>query len=887
MATKSRYSPDYKSDVAAAPASDISSANLNDDLMNKLQKEMQDVVEKMQEMKLEIEGLKEENVMLKMGKDFGESKPIKGYDPKSSEKPEPYDCDPQGFIKWSMLFKASMCGMDGRWKGILNSIEEFGRKKMKKEDFEEIERKLQIDEEVRASLFLNLLQYTKGNAHAITTDGGEAGAYESYRYIFAKGKNNTVVTTMLKKKKVNNPEPAKTVADVEKKLGEWKADIRALKELGDKAALSNDQLVTTLIGMLPNSIVDYLITKHDILKDEYDDVEETLYDYLARIDIKEESKKKLPIGAVGTPGVEEAEPDSEDWEYGVPYYDPDWNQWLCTTTERHPKRARSEEELHDGKGPGPHGDQLSAGGKGDTKGKGKGKKGKGKGTGPKGGCHECGGDHYVRECPIRKGKTKGKGKHWSAVPKNTWNSWYPGPSPATWKGWWPGTGGKGQKAEKGKSGMAAPFIPGPGCNLVFPPLGAVQSQEQQQQTWEQAWPAQEWPVQSNIHAGWLGLGRVTKQSETSHKNDPAEECCEKKSVPFETKVSKLEENIGFIEVVSKKKKKVFKKSEIFDDMLHKAISFSKESEKHKVLSKNMFGGLDDEEIPVTSKPKVENAPTHTEKDEKDSEKHKGFSKQSFGDFDEAENHKTHKPKAKQFSILRENGERKFANVRNRLGGLDDEWENAGIQVPCAGFSMLECKICAQDMWPSEAPRWNEQLKAGNARVGMLTKEATAVAADTLGDAPNLSACTSNNAGWTCISLAVDSGACDNVIDMDDLPGYADFVRETMASKNGINFVSASGDPIPNFGEVKVPMFTREGTCRGMTFQAAGVAKPLGSVKRMIMTGHIVVFDSDGSYIMNKATKELNALREEDGNFMLDLWIPPPEVARSMGFVGLP
>ena len=124
-------------------------------------------------------------------------------------------------------------------------------------------------------------------------------------------------------------------------------------------------------------------------------------------------------------------------------------------------------------------------------------------------------------------------------------------------------------------------------------------------------------------------------------------------------------------MVSKKKKKVFKKSAIFEDMLHKAISFSKESEKHKVLSKNMFGGLGDEENPVTSKPKVENAPTHTEKDEKDSEKHKGFSKQSFGDFDEAENHIKHKPKSKQFSFLRENDERKFANVRNRLGGLDD------------------------------------------------------------------------------------------------------------------------------------------------------------------------------------------------------------------------
>ena len=61
----------------------------------------------------------------------------------------------------------------------------------------------------------------------------------------------------------------------------------------------------------------------------------------------------------------------------------------------------------------------------------------------------------------------------------------------------------------------------------------------------------------------------------------------------------------------------------------------------------------------------------------------------------------------------------------------------------------------------------------------------------------------------------------------------------------------------------------------MTFQAAPVSKPLGSVKRICAAGHRVVFEEDGSYIENKTTGEVNMLREDNGNYMLDMWVVPP------------
>ena len=94
------------------------------------------------------------------------------------------------------------------------------------------------------------------------------------------------------------------------------------------------------------------------------------------------------------------------------------------------------------------------------------------------------------------------------------------------------------------------------------------------------------------------------------------------------------------------------------------------------------------------------------------------------------------------------------------------------------------------------------------------------------------------------------------------------------SQSGANLASATGEPIPNLGEMKVPLMTREGTCRSMKVTAAPVTKSLASVKKICQAGNRVVFDEEGSYILNKITGEVNLLREGEGNYMLDMWVMP-------------
>ena len=108
-------------------------------------------------------------------------------------------------------------------------------------------------------------------------------------------------------------------------------------------------------------------------------------------------------------------------------------------------------------------------------------------------------------------------------------------------------------------------------------------------------------------------------------------------------------------------------------------------------------------------------------------------------------------------------------------------------------------------------------------------------------------------------------------------------HETQSSRDGLNYASATGDSIPNLGEQKLPLLTNEGSLRAIAFQAASVDRPLGgSVERMCDSNHVVVFDNDGSYVLNKLANEVNWLREENGNRVMDLWVAPPRSQPSPG-----
>ena len=107
--------------------------------------------------------------------------------------------------------------------------------------------------------------------------------------------------------------------------------------------------------------------------------------------------------------------------------------------------------------------------------------------------------------------------------------------------------------------------------------------------------------------------------------------------------------------------------------------------------------------------------------------------------------------------------------------------------------------------------------------------------------------------WEELKLTIDSGACDHVINPEEIP--SEDVQITDAVRQGVTYTSASGHAIPNLGQARVQGLTQDGSDMSLTMQVAGVKKPLASVRKMTKAGNRVVFEeiseTCGGYVENK------------------------------------
>ena len=124
-------------------------------------------------------------------------------------------------------------------------------------------------------------------------------------------------------------------------------------------------------------------------------------------------------------------------------------------------------------------------------------------------------------------------------------------------------------------------------------------------------------------------------------------------------------------------------------------------------------------------------------------------------------------------------------------------------------------------------------------------------------------------------FCLDSGADEIVMSEDDLPEVE--TQESWGSKDGQSYEVANGDEIDNEGEKRfiAHMLTVDGADsggKGITAQVCKVHRPLMSVKKICKSGYRVIFDDEGSYIEDKHTGESMKVIEEEGEYVLDVWV---------------
>ena len=129
---------------------------------------------------------------------------------------------------------------------------------------------------------------------------------------------------------------------------------------------------------------------------------------------------------------------------------------------------------------------------------------------------------------------------------------------------------------------------------------------------------------------------------------------------------------------------------------------------------------------------------------------------------------------------------------------------------------------------------------------------------------------SEDGQWEEIEMAVDSGATENVANEEMLSSIP--TEPGVASKRGVEYEIADGTRIPNEGEKKFEAMTGEGQHKKLVVQVCGVNQGLLSVSKATAAHNRIVFDEDGSYILNKENGEVTWLKEKKGMYMLKLWV---------------
>ena len=127
--------------------------------------------------------------------------------------------------------------------------------------------------------------------------------------------------------------------------------------------------------------------------------------------------------------------------------------------------------------------------------------------------------------------------------------------------------------------------------------------------------------------------------------------------------------------------------------------------------------------------------------------------------------------------------------------------------------------------------------------------------------------------WVKVETVLDSGAAESVAPSSVAPWVK--TCESVGSRNGQTYQSASGTKIANEGEKRLQVVTEDGIEAEATYQVADVTRPLSAVSKICDKGNIVVFTQEGGFIQNSMGNR-TVFRRENNVYMMDLYIKAPK-----------
>ena len=115
-------------------------------------------------------------------------------------------------------------------------------------------------------------------------------------------------------------------------------------------------------------------------------------------------------------------------------------------------------------------------------------------------------------------------------------------------------------------------------------------------------------------------------------------------------------------------------------------------------------------------------------------------------------------------------------------------------------------------------------------------------------------------GYRRLELIVDSGAAASVLPVGMLDDYS--VKQGEAARKGVHYLTADGGRVPNVGETRLRLFTKEKVKCNVNFQVAEIQTPTLSVGTLTAMGNTVNFTRFGGTILHQKTKQKFACKRK-------------------------
>ena len=136
-------------------------------------------------------------------------------------------------------------------------------------------------------------------------------------------------------------------------------------------------------------------------------------------------------------------------------------------------------------------------------------------------------------------------------------------------------------------------------------------------------------------------------------------------------------------------------------------------------------------------------------------------------------------------------------------------------------------------------------------------------------------------GWVLTKVVPDTGAHKSVAPSAMCPAYE--VEPSRGSLEGREFVTASGDTIPNLGRKLLPTQSNEGVWTFQEWEIADVTRPLLSITEECDKDQLVIFGKGGGAIIHLKKGTVRRFPRKQGSYEMDMWVPSPKARVGLGF----